>query len=165
MRPHVDSDSESGDSLASALAEIIDEGLEDPPPDPPPLPPPPVPPPPPPPPVPFRQPRSEDWGPWKIAKVVSNTPEGQVHVAWGATCGKHLNDDDRANTQCKKVMTMGRRFSSAEARHRMKAWLYSGLLINGALSTARTDHLRIHPPNIDLTMDEDALDQLAANLA
>ena len=80
-----------------------------------------------------RQARGGGWGPFAVAPVFRNG----VHVAWGATCGRHHNARDR--TVCKRQLAMGL-LSDAECRARLKRWLLLGLDIPaGELS--RTRHM------------------------
>ena len=80
-----------------------------------------------------RQARGGGWGPFAVAPVFRNG----VHVAWGATCGRHHNARDRA--ACSRQLAKGL-LSDAECRARLKRWLLLGLDIPaGELS--RTRHM------------------------
>jgi hypothetical protein len=127
----------SPDELASPAGPVAAE------PDPSPLPPPN----PPPPDIvglaPKRAPRNrreEQWGPFKIAKVVS----GEIQIGWGASCNKHTNEGDGAS--CKRQLRYRGRASEpvlddTECVRQLKRWLLAGMQINPILSDSRSQHV------------------------
>ena len=104
--------------------------------------------------------RSEPWGIWKIAPVVS---QGAV-IGYGATCARHANAHD--DVVCKRQLLLGKKnpISEGECRCRMKAWLLEGLTIGDGPS-ARDEHMSIMLRAIEPLHVEADLDAMAAEIA
>ena len=85
-----------------------------------------------------------------------------VHSGWGAVCGAHKDIDDGPRAQRKIQLSFGTQtpLGDAQARLRVKIWLYHGLDVEGSLANARTEHLNMRPRALGLTHTEDELDRI-----
>ncbi len=105
--------------------------------------------------------RSEPWGIWTIAEIVTK----HVHTGYGVTCGQH--HDEGLAAQCKRQLAFGTRrpLSPSETRRRLKAWLLAGVDIASDHLAGKTAHFVILPRDIDPLPSEADLDAQAAVVA
>ena len=102
--------------------------------------------------------RASDWGPFKIARVMS---EGR-QVGWGCTCRRHQNCADEQKDVCKKQVTYGKRlaWSDVQCIKLLKQWVLFGFTVDSEADDARTQHVRGGEIKLfDPEADDDELDR------
>lgn len=96
--------------------------------------------------------RADAWGDFSIAPIYSRG----LLSAYGAVCGKHVNDGETGVLKCKKQLPLlyrGVLMPEDEARRRVKQWLLFGRVIHGP--NERTEHIRAVDPRA-LPLETDA---------
>ena len=100
------------------------------------------------------------WHGCKLAPVRSNG----VEIGWGATCGRHLNDDDHHKAGCKKQLLFGmggNQITPARAQHLVKQWVVTEPPVS---ARTRSAHVQMNP-RIDFEpMTEAAVEAAATAL-
>jgi len=112
-----------------------------------------------------KQKRSLNWYPWNVAPVHSLVLGG-IQTGWGATCGCHINDDDKPGTTCKKQLaytSRGETLDDKTCELLVKQWLLEGTSIDPVDADARSQHLKIEPRKM-VRMTESELEAMKASL-